>query len=240
MQILKNTKLAKKVWVIEQLKNQKGYIIYQSYNSAYSNKAWLSTSTDGLLKSGDIMVFNKLKNKVNQLIIQLTGSKYNISTFENADVYQNLKPFAKYVNDYTEETAVNNFQRAWNQYGKGKIIPWAEFKVYIDSLAQMTTYFEANTATNTLFSEKVFNDWIDLFASPNPVHFPNLETNAITDMILPGRVYRFEIKVSLLGDESQCEYNYKIINGESNSGLHLSASLLPFMMVVKLMSIFML
>ena len=35
------------VWMIEQLPNGKGYRIHQSYNNAYSLKAWLSSSLEG-------------------------------------------------------------------------------------------------------------------------------------------------------------------------------------------------
>lgn len=203
------------VWTIEQLPMGSGYRIYQSYHDAYSLKAWLSTSLDGLYDAehGDIMLFNELKSRVNEFIKQFSGGKYNISSdLDNApELPAFFIPFCKYVKNYNQTTATDNLKRAWNKYGKGQVVSWETMKNYIDIVANMTTYFKQNDNTQNLFNEKIFNDWIDLFGSPNPVHYPNLPHNGITSLILPGRSYRFEVKkVAFDGYTSpvDCYYNY--------------------------------
>ena len=68
------------------------------------------------------------------------------------------------------------------EYGKSQVIQWSSFETYLNTLAYITSYFEKFDNTTTLFSEKVWNDWIDLLASPNPVHFPNFPTNGLTSI----------------------------------------------------------
>lgn len=188
-----------------------GYRIYQSYHDAYSLKAWLSTSVDNLYNavSGDIMMFNEVKQMADQTVQKLTGGKQGLYTnWENStDIQDVMKPFLRYIRDYNKTTVISNFKRAWSKYGQGKSVPWSAFQVYLDSLANITAYFKANDNTQTLFSEKVWNDWIDLFGSPNPVHFPNLPLNALTSVLLPGKVFRFEVKKVEFPKPPSCYYN---------------------------------
>lgn len=204
------------MWTIEQLPNGNGYRIYQSYAQAYSLKAWLSDKTEGLYTSdnqGDIMVFKKLQDQVDKIIRQLTNDQYNLNNgFENSpDIPDTLKGFGAFVRDYNSTKAINNFEKAWNVYGKGKILSWTEMENYINILADMTTYFKENHNTPNGFSEKKYDDWINLFGSPNPVHYPNLPNNQITDMIFtPKRTYRFEVK-SFTFKPTDCDYSFPYI-----------------------------
>lgn len=192
-----------------------GYRIYQSYFQAYSLKAWLSNSTVGLFDAdfGDIMVFGELKEQVNIIIQKFTNNKHNLTSgFENAtDFPDEFKPFCLFVKNYNETTAMNNFIKAWNVYGQGKVISWAQMEDYINKVADMTIYFDKYANTADLFSEKIYNDWTDLFGSPNPVHFPNLAYNAIHQNLFQERVYRFEILVSKF-KESDCDNHFYYIN----------------------------
>ncbi len=199
---------------------QQGYIIYQSYNGAYSLKAWLSNNLTGLYQpdnTGDIMVFNKVKEQVNGLLQTVTQGAMNInSDLESANLppmIQQFKPFIKYVRDYNSTTALNNFERAWNKYGKSKPLDWNTFSNYVELLSEMTSYLSQNANKNTLFSEKIFNDWIDMFGSPNPVHFTNLPNNAVTNFIFQSaRGYDFQVKTTIIGKTQNCEENYKLLN----------------------------
>ena len=188
-----------------------GYRIYQSYHDAYSLNAWLSTSVDNLYNavSGDIMLFNEVKYMADQTLQKITGGKQSLySNWENStDIPDIMKPFLKYVRDYNQATVMSNFKRAWSKYGQGKVIPWESFQTYVNTLVGIASYFKANDNTATLFSEKIWNDWIDLFASPNPVHFPNLPLNALTSILLPGKTFRFEIKKVDLTSPPNCYYN---------------------------------
>jgi hypothetical protein len=198
------------------LPNKQGYRIYQSYNDAYSLKAWLSENITGLFNAtdGDIMIFNKVKFQVNGLIQQLTNGQFNInSNLSNVvQIPQVFLPFIKYVRDYNQTKAVDIFKRALNKYGKSKILSWETFSNYIDILANMTSYLKENVNTQTLFSEKIYNNWIDLFGSPNPVHFVNLPNNAVTNFLFnPKRNYDFQVKTIILDKSQSCEENFFIL-----------------------------
>jgi len=107
-----------KVWLIEQLPRGQGYRIYQSYNDAYTLKAWLSTSLDGLFASNDIKVFKLLKAQVDSVLqAQFPGLTIN-SPFEVLPLPDNLKKYLMYVRDYSEKNATEIFKRAWEVYGK--------------------------------------------------------------------------------------------------------------------------
>ena len=135
----------KKVWFIEQLPNQGGYRIYQSYNGAYSLKAWLATDVDTMTATGDIKVFYKVKNATNDLIkalsgklnkepkssnnilflikIQLLGGTLDInSDLTMSPIFpEDVKPFINYVKNYELSDAVGVFKLAWESYGKGQV-----------------------------------------------------------------------------------------------------------------------
>ena len=151
--------------------------------------------------------------------MQLTNGAYNITTFDSASnlIPAFFLPYARYVRDYNETTATNNFKRAWQMYGQGKILSWSTVQSYIRTLANLTTYLNAYDNTATLFDEKIFNDWIDLFAAPDLVHFPNLPNNAIGNLIFKDRVYRFESKVTILTQPTSCVYNANIVDAKKTS-----------------------
>ena len=174
----------------------------------------MSTSVDGLFANKDILVNQKVKNFVNDFVKQLTGGQYNITTLDSSTSIPDVfKPFARYVRDYNETIAVNNFKRAWEKYGKGQIITEANMDIFMRTLANMSSYLSKNANTTTPFDESIFNAWLDLFAAPDLVHFPNLPNNAITSLILPkDRVYRFEVKTTILKSPNDCAYNAAIVN----------------------------
>ena len=176
-------------------------------------KAWLSDKVDGLYTSDnndDIMVFEGLKVQVSDIIKSLTSNAFDLSNYENAPstlIPNNFKPFIKFVKDYNQTTAIANFKKAWDIYGKGKLLSWNEMENYFEILARITKYFNDNQNTDEPFDEEMYNQWTNLFGSPNPVHFPDLPNNQITSILFtPQRTYRFEVKA----------INFKHINCENN------------------------
>ncbi len=70
----------------------------------------------------------------------------------------------------------------------------------------MTSYLKQNANSQTLFSEKVYNDWIDLFGSPNPVHYSNFPNNAINNFLFSShRSYDFQVKTVILDKSQSCQ-----------------------------------
>jgi len=181
------------VWFIEQLPNQVGYRVYQSYNGAYSLKAWLSENVDEMFASGDIQVFYKVKNATNDLIKAVSGGTLDINSDLTTTplIPTDYKPFITYVKNYGEAEAVGVFKMAWEQYGKGRIISWAEMSQYINKVQSMANYFRQYQNTIVPYSAQQHIDWLNLYGSPNPVHFPLMANNAITQYIFnPKREYR--------------------------------------------------
>jgi hypothetical protein len=204
------------IWTIEQLAKNKGYIIYQSFYDTYSLKAWLSKNINGMYNAdnGEIMMLKTVKSEVNKFIQYVSNGQLDInSDLRNTSIPAYFIPFVNYVRNYNKETVLNNFKRAWNQWGKGKVIDWKSFRVYVDKLADMTSYFKNNVNTANLFSEKIFNDWIDLYGSPSPTHYFNMPNNAITDLAFAQspRGYDFQIKVVVLKDTENCKANYDVL-----------------------------
>ena len=205
------------VWTIEQLANNRGYIIYQSFFETYSLKAWLSSNINGMYNpdDGEIMMINVVKNEVNKMIQYVSNGQLDInSDLSNSPIPAYFIPFVDYIRDYNRESVLSNFRRAWSQWGKGQAINWKSFSVYLNKLADMTAYFKNNVNTENLFSEKVFNDWIDLFGSPSPVHYFNMPNNAITNLAFAQspRGYDFQVKVTVLKDSENCEANFNVLS----------------------------
>jgi hypothetical protein len=111
------------------------------------------------------MLFNEVKAQASGFVKQFTNGKYDLnSNWSNStDIPQAYKPFLQYVKDYNQQTAISNFNRAWTKYGKGVTLSWNAFQNYVNILANLSTYFKTTDNTGSLFNEKIWNDWIDLF-----------------------------------------------------------------------------
>jgi len=167
------------------------------------------------------MLFNQVKAQASSLIEMLTKGKYNLnsSNWQNStEIPSYFKPFIQYIRDYNQTAAFNNFRRAWIKYGRGLIIPTNTFDNYVKVLADMASYFKANNNTAKPFSDKVWSDWIDLFGPPNPVHYPNLPHNAVTQYITPGKKFRLEIKTIPLTYLPE----YKLHMNCKNNAMHIN------------------
>ncbi|RYZ39535.1 MAG: hypothetical protein EOO71_19715 [Myxococcaceae bacterium] len=209
------------VFTVEQLPRGGGYRIYQSYINAYSLYAWLATSTTGLFESdtGEIRVWRGLQAAVNQSLAQISGGQ---ASLENLDAlpadWEFARPYYEYVRDYDQARIMANFDKAWTRYGQGRVLTEAEFfDDYLVKLAGLEAYFRQNDHLGTPFPEAVWNTWIELYASPNVLHFPGLPNSTITDLLLADRDYRLEIlEVVLPGDDDavkeSCAENASILD----------------------------
>lgn len=209
------------VFTIEQLPRGQGYRIYQSYIGGYSLRAWLSGSTDGLFEAdtGEIMVWRGLQAAVNDSLAQISGGQASLDNLDALPAeWEFARPYYEYVRDYGEGAIMANFERAWERYGKGRVLTEAEFvDDYLVKLAKLEVYFRQNDHMSDPFPEELWDTWIELYASPNPLHFPGLPHDFITDMILADRDYRLEILDVVLSADDEavkaaCAANARILD----------------------------
>ncbi|MET0402379.1 MAG: hypothetical protein ABW123_08240 [Cystobacter sp.] len=208
------------VLTIEQLSRGRGYRIYQSFGGAYSLRAWLSDNTGDLFEAdtGDIIVWKKLHEEVNEQLAQMSQGRASLTHLEALpDAWTFLRPYCEFVRDYDEAQVMANFERAWERYGKGRVLTQTEFfEDYLVKLTRLEAYFRQNDHQGTPFPREIWDAWIEQYASPNSLHYPGLPHNFATDLLLPGRHYRLEIlDVVLPSDEAvleaECAMNARIL-----------------------------
>ena len=202
------------VWVVEQLPEQGGYRIYQSYQDAYSLKAWLSTSLEGLFgEEKDIKIFTNVQKTMNDTILKITSGKISFNNLDKiADELKAFLPFLIYVRDYNQTTTMDNFKKSWEAYGKGKILDWTSFRNYLGVLSNHTSSLNSSDWSNAPFSQTAWDDWVLLFASPNPLYYPGLPTNALISMMMSKtRAYRFEVLPVVVEPFPNCTQNRDFI-----------------------------
>ncbi len=210
------------VWAIEQSPAANGYRIYQSYNDGYSLNAWLASDITSSFDKGDIIEPNKLKAKVGGAVKKLTNGAASLEDLSKLPVNLiPLKPYLEWVRDYKKEAVIANFKKAWEEYGKGKLLLWKEFEKYLSNLKKFADYFAANDTTTNPFSKEIYDLWIAMFGSPNPIYWPNLPNNILSSMLLPGKKFRFEILTAMLPEKTACVENAKFFRIDKN-GTNLS------------------
>ncbi len=208
------------VLTIEQLPRDQGYRVYQSFGGAYSLRAWLSDSTRGLFEedSGEIIVWKELHGEVNAQLARMSNGCASLAHLDALPAeWTFLRPYCEFVRDYDEAQVMANFERAWERYGQGRVLTQAEFfDDYLVKLARLEAYFRENDHRGTPFPREVWDAWIELYASPNSMHYPGLPHNFATDLMLAERNYRLEIlDVVLPADEdamkAACAANARIL-----------------------------
>ncbi len=108
-------------------------------------------------------------------------------------------PYIEYVALYDQQQVVDNLLSAADKYGHGKVIDAETFEAdFVANLAEMTSYLKANSGSSVPFSERIFDMWIALHGSPNPLHYPGVPYNAISNVILPGRDFVAVVNVKKL------------------------------------------
>ncbi|WP_437915026.1 hypothetical protein WME73_05800 [Sorangium sp. So ce302] len=208
------------VFTIEQLPYARGYRVYQSYADAYSLKAWLSTATAGLFEAdtGEIMVWRGLQASASYTLMLLSGGQASLDNLDSLPAELEVaRPYFEYVRDYDEEAVMANFEKAWQKYGAGRVLDEAEFFCdYLPKLAKLSVYFSENDHESSPFPQEIWDTWIELFGSPNPLHFPGVPHNFIGDTILTDRNYRLEVldiglNANETADRAACASNAAIL-----------------------------
>jgi hypothetical protein len=76
-------------------------------------------------------------------------------------------------------------------------------------------YFDTHDNNSTdPYPKDIWDKWIELFASPDPIYFPNLANNALATMLLgPNVTYRFEVRVVEMKGTLECAKNARVILG---------------------------
>ena len=184
------------VWTIEKLVNRGGYRIYQSYNDAYSLRAWLSDNITGYFgPNGDLMIFEKMIVQVNNSLLQLTNQTVSLKNLDKLSApYNAFLSYFQFVRDYNQSSNYKNFVRGWDKYGKGRILNQNEFDDYIKLNAKITSYFNEFDGTNTTFPQYVYDVWLDLYSAPDPIYMPGLPNNFLTQLLWTDkRIYGFQV-----------------------------------------------
>ncbi len=207
------------VWTVEKLPAYAGYRIYQSYHDSHSLKAWLSTNLTGLFDAdnGDLMLPKEgkaiLDSKI-RLISNGSNSLDNLTNFPTE--YAFLIPYIKFVRDLNETSVINNFKKAWERYGQGKIINQSEFDNYMSELTKIVNYFNKYDNTENLFPQEIFDSWIGLFGAADPVVFPNIPTNILLKINGLTQKFRFEVMSKYLFSrnvDQDCRANANYLQG---------------------------
>lgn len=204
---LRHTGTEDHAFTVEQLPRGQGYRIYQSYGGAYSLRAWLSSTTHGLFAedTGEIIVWKQLHAEVNEELAKLTGGRASLAQLDALpEELKVLRPYCEFVRDYDKGQIMANFERSWSRYGQGRVLTQAEFfDDYLVKLARLETYLRQHDHQPTPFPREIWDMWIELYASPTSLHFPQLPHELITDLSMPGRDYRLELLDVVLPVENE-------------------------------------
>ncbi|KAG2489857.1 hypothetical protein HYH03_011663 [Edaphochlamys debaryana] len=194
------------VLLVEQLANQQGYRVYQSYNSVYSLKAWLEPgNTDTLAalwgpdpSKGHLIPNNKLYGIIDNIITTTFNGTFSAANPPPITlVGPDFHAFITYwLNQATNKTQiVDDVYKSKVKYGGGRIIPQAEFhEGYVATFNKLTAWYKDNLVAggNARMPQDIFDAWTDLYGSPNPVVGAGLPINIVAEIQLP---YFMQIKV---------------------------------------------
>jgi hypothetical protein len=84
----------------------------------------------------------------------MTNKKVTLKNLDDLpDDMALMKPFLVYIRDYNKATFMQNFNKAWLQYGKSQIIaPDDFFTNYLAKTAKLSTYLKSVDMSTTPFS----------------------------------------------------------------------------------------
>lgn len=188
----KHTGMIDHVWLVEQLPNDAGFRVYQSYNGAYSLHAWLSTNVDGMYgpddEGYDLVDFERVRASFNGVVGMMCNN--TVTSLEDAEMISTttcpdmavigpidiVKEWAVYVQNYDEAEMTANFKKSWDLYGKGMTISPDDFKAgYLADLGQLSASIKTASADPSVeWSEEMHALWLELFASPSPMNWPGI------------------------------------------------------------------
>lgn len=176
--------------IIEQLANKGGYIIYQSYDHVYSLEAWISekniyTPDKDLIKDWksqvNTIIEEKIKDK-DKVKEEGKSNKMNLKDFDESifdDDETELKKYCKFVMEYNETKAKDDFSKAWNDYGKGSI-----FK--IDKLDEYLSKLLDNSAKDDDAK------WVGLFGVTRLLKYSKLEAGKVKDKLAEPVIHKLK------------------------------------------------
>ena len=199
------------VWMVEQLPYGGGYRVYQSYNNAYSLKAWLAKANLKALHGTDIIIWHDVIKMADGFIKKAGGS---MSDLDNLPAHlQSLKPWLVYIRDYNLTQVEAELRKAWGVIGQGRIMTKDYFyKNYLTKLANLTEAIIPFVSTAKPWTRELHEMWTELFGAPNPVLFPGYPFNTLTAQY--SQKYALEVKPLIItsADEGRCAGNAKILH----------------------------
>ena len=198
------------VWMVEQLPYKKGYRVYQSYNNAYSLKAWLAKGNLTALQGTDIIIWHDVIRMANDFIKPLGASMSNLDALPAALLP--LKPWLVHIRDYNLTQVEAELRKAWSKVGQGRIMPKDYFYAnYLNVLANLTESIIPYVSTTKIWTRELHDQWTSLFGAPNPVLYPGYAFNTLTAQY--SQKYALEVKALKIDAmaESKCAINVKIL-----------------------------
>lgn len=60
-----------------------------------------------------------------------------------------------------------------------------------------------NDNTSNPFSKEIYDDWVDVYGSPDPIFFPGLPYNFLTSKLLADKSYYFLISPNVVGVDDE-------------------------------------
>ena len=199
------------VWMVEQLPNSGGYRVYQSYNNAYSLKAWLAKGNLTTMLGTDIIIWHDVIKMADNMLKAANGSIYDLDNLPAQFVP--LKPWLMHIRDYNLTQVEAELRKAWTVIGQGRIMTKDYFyKNYLTKLANMTEAIIPFVSTTRIWTRELHEQWTELFGAPNPVLYPGYPFNTLT--ALYSQNFALEVKPLVINasDEKECASNAKILN----------------------------
>jgi len=185
------------VWMVEQLPYGGGYRVYQSYNNAYSLKAWLAKKDHQKMHGSDIMIWYDVINMASQFLKPYGGSMSDLDNLPGP--LSPMKPWLMFIRDYNLTQVDANLKKAWSKFGQGKINTKDYFfSNYLYILGNLTEKIIPLVSTPKLWTQELHDQWILLFGSPNPVLYPGFAFNQLTAQY--SQKYALEVKELVIDD----------------------------------------
>ena len=199
------------VWMVEQLANGAGYRVYQSYNNAFSLKAWLAKANLKALHGTDIIIWHDVIKMADAFLKSAGGSMSDLNNLPAQ--FKPLKPWLVYIRDYNLTQVEAELRKAWGVIGQGRIMTKDYFyKNYLTKLANLTEAIIPFVSTAKPWTRELHEMWTELFGAPNPVLFPGYPFNTLTAQY--SQKYALEVKPLIItsADEGRCAGNAKILH----------------------------
>ena len=198
------------VWMVEQLPSRGGYRVYQSYNNAYSLKAWLAKGNLVTMRGTDIVLRHDLVNMTKTALKAANASLYDLDNLPAQFVP--FKPWLMHIRDYNLTQVESELRKAWTIIGQGRTMTKDYFyKNYLTKLANMTEAIITFFGTYGLWTRELHEQWTELFGAPNPYLYPGFSFSPLAAQ--SSHKYALEVKPLVINgsDEGKCVSNAKIL-----------------------------